>query len=110
MGPNSQPCLGEKEYGSKCRDGGWLGVAGLADAYPALLVKQSVYGGYLPTLGLLTWYPWQEQLQLEPRKLFQHIKNLFTDLKSFWEFPGGPVVRTWHFHSCGPGFNPWLGS
>ena len=20
------------------------------------------------------------------------------------------MVRTWHFHCCGPGFNPWLGN
>ena len=26
------------------------------------------------------------------------------------EFPGGPVVRTPHFHCQGPGFSPWSGS
>ena len=26
------------------------------------------------------------------------------------EFPGGPVVRTPHFHCQGPGFDPWLGN
>ena len=26
-----------------------------------------------------------------------------------WEFPGGPVVRTWHFHCRSPGFTPWSG-
>ena len=26
------------------------------------------------------------------------------------EFPGGPVVRTWHFDCGGPEFNPWSGS
>ena len=25
------------------------------------------------------------------------------------EFLGDPVVRTWHFHCPGPGFNSWLG-
>ena len=25
-----------------------------------------------------------------------------------WDFFGGPVVRTQHFHCWGPGFNPWL--
>jgi len=25
------------------------------------------------------------------------------------EFPGAPVIRTWHFHSQAPGFNPWWG-
>ena len=24
-----------------------------------------------------------------------------------WEVPGGPVVRTWHFHYRGSRFNPW---
>ena len=27
-----------------------------------------------------------------------------------WEFPGHPVVRTQHFHCCGPKFDPWLGT
>ena len=26
------------------------------------------------------------------------------------DFPGGPVVRTLHFHCQGPGFNPWSGN
>ena len=26
------------------------------------------------------------------------------------EFPGGPVVRTLHFHCRGLGFDPWLGT
>ena len=26
------------------------------------------------------------------------------------ELPGGPVVRTLHFHCHGPGFNPWPGN
>ena len=26
------------------------------------------------------------------------------------EFPGGPVVRTRHFHCLGPRFIPWLGN
>ena len=26
------------------------------------------------------------------------------------EFPGGPVVGTWHFHCCGPGSIPGLGT
>ena len=25
------------------------------------------------------------------------------------DFPGGPVVKTLHFHSRGHGFDPWLG-
>lgn len=23
------------------------------------------------------------------------------------EFPGSPVVKTWCFHCCGPGLDPW---
>ena len=23
--------------------------------------------------------------------------------RNSWEFPRGPVIRTWHFHYCGPG-------
>ena len=26
------------------------------------------------------------------------------------EFPGGPGVRTWHFHCCGPGSTPCWGT
>ena len=29
---------------------------------------------------------------------------------SFGDFPGGPVVRTLHFHCRGSRFNPWLGN
>ena len=28
----------------------------------------------------------------------------------FWEFPGGPVVKTLRFHCRGRGFNPWSGN
>ena len=27
-------------------------------------------------------------------------------VRFFWEAPGGPVVRTWHFHCPGPGSSP----
>ena len=27
-----------------------------------------------------------------------------------WEFPGGPVVRTWNFHCWGPGSIPGPGT
>ena len=27
-------------------------------------------------------------------------------VRFFWEIPGGPVVRTWHFHCPGPGSSP----
>ena len=29
---------------------------------------------------------------------------------AYGEFPGGPVVRTQHFHCRGPGFDPWSGN
>ena len=28
--------------------------------------------------------------------------------QEWWDFPGGPLVRTLHFHCQGLGFNPWL--
>ena len=41
---------------------------------------------------------------------------MFLNKKVAREFPGGPVVRTWHFHCCGPGSMlgqgtkiPWCG-
>lgn len=34
-------------------------------------------------------------------KYFEFIKYIFR------EFPGSPVVKTWCFHCCGPGFDPW---
>ena len=42
--------------------------------------------------------------------------EMFLNKKVAREFPGGPVVRTWHFHCCGPGSTlgqgtkiPWCG-
>ena len=32
------------------------------------------------------------------------------DREPWGEFPGGPVIRTLHFHCSGPGFNPWSGN
>ena len=31
-------------------------------------------------------------------------------VKSIWDFPGGPVVRTPRFHCRGQGFDPWSGN
>ena len=30
--------------------------------------------------------------------------------RPYWEFPGGPVVRTWCFYCCGPGSIPGQGT
>ena len=35
---------------------------------------------------------------------FQQLK------KNFWDFPGGPVVKTLRFHCQGREFDPWSGS
>ena len=36
--------------------------------------------------------------------------NVYLLIPYCWEFPGGPVVRTWHFHCRGPGFDPGWGT
>ena len=38
--------------------------------------------------------------------------TFFSTLKKFakWEFPGGPVVRTWRFHSADLGSTPDRGT
>ena len=33
-----------------------------------------------------------------------------TQSRNFWDFPGGPVVRTPRFRRRERGFNPWLGN
>ena len=38
------------------------------------------------------------------------IRLNFCSIKPFWEFPGGPVVRTPCFHYRGPGLDPWSGN
>ena len=49
------------------------------------------------TVGLRKWHP---------------IFFLFSldKLELVWEFLGGPVVKTWHFHCQGHRFNPWSGN
>ena len=32
---------------------------------------------------------------------------IFSILCNMGDFPGGPVIRAWHFHCHRPGFNPW---
>ena len=34
-------------------------------------------------------------------------RGFYFKMLNTWEVPGGPVVRTWHFHYRGPRFNPW---
>ena len=38
------------------------------------------------------------------------IQNILMELFNFWEFPGGPVDRTTHSHSEGPGSIPSWGT
>ena len=33
-----------------------------------------------------------------------------TEISQIWEFPGGLMVRIQHFHCCGPGSIPGLGT
>ena len=44
--------------------------------------------------------------------LYIRKKNKNTNSKRYvhGDFPGGPVVRTAHFHCRGYGFDPWLGN
>ena len=44
---------------------------------------------------VLPWYKNQTKMLQEKKK------------KKTWEFPGNPVVKTWHFRCHGLGFNPW---
>ena len=37
-------------------------------------------------------------------------EKVFNTRVILWEFPGGPVVRTQHFHCCGQGSIPGLGA
>lgn len=39
--------------------------------------------------------------------LVSHLQVVMENV-CFRRFPGGPVLRTLHFHCQGPGFNPWL--
>ena len=40
---------------------------------------------------------------------FMLLHKECTLMGQYPEFSGGPVVRTWHFHFWGPGFDPWSG-
>ena len=37
-------------------------------------------------------------------------RALSVESQSSGYFPGGPVVKTLHFHCKGHGFDPWLGN
>ena len=38
------------------------------------------------------------------------FSSRFSKLEASRDFPGGPVLRTLHFHCRGHGFDPWSGN
>ena len=50
------------------------------------------------------------QIKTTMRYHFTPVRMASIKKSTNGEFPGGPVVRTPHFHCRGPGFNPWLGN
>ena len=77
-----------------------------------------------PHLGALFGFPQKQSLRQGPGRgsLFggklvswgdcNKVPQTLGGLKQqkFREFPGGPVVRTLHFHCCGPGLIPGWGT
>ena len=83
-------------------------------------------GTYDPAIPLLGVYPEKTIIQKDTCTP-TFIAALFTIAKTgkqsecpstdewiqkmwYTALPGSPVVRTWPFHCCGPGFNPWSGN
>ena len=50
----------------------------------------------------------EKQTHVTTRKNFKRI--LLSEKSQTVDFPGGPVVKTLHFHCRGPGFDPCLGN
>ena len=48
---------------------------------------------------------YKSYLNLKKKSSWDELKNI-TKKTNTWEFPGGPVVRTWCFHCWGPGLIP----
>ena len=54
----------------------------------------------------------KKKLIRKKHPLVRHVPITESDTRSKYialGFPGGPVVRSWHFHCQGPKFNPWSG-
>ena len=47
------------------------------------------------------WHPWTWNLGEKKWKM-----EIFNNIWNLREFPGGPLVRMWHFHCCRPRFYP----
>ena len=60
----------------------------------------------LEVVQLFHFYRWGSWV---PKRQKWHILYVLI-LNIYWNFPGGPVVRTLHFHCKGHGFNPWSGN
>ena len=52
----------------------------------------------------------EEKTKTNERKLMKQKKQSGKKKSYNREFPGGPGVKTWHFHCHGPRFDPWLGN
>ena len=39
-----------------------------------------------------------------------YMKTKLLYLRTVWDFPGHPVIKTLHFHCRERGFDPWLGN
>ena len=39
-----------------------------------------------------------------------YLLAVYVQMGDSWDFPGGPVVKTPHFHGRGHGFDPWWGN
>ena len=57
-----------------------------------------------------------DSVRVEARRQNITVESLSRDrvcratLSLLWEFPGGPMVRTWRFHCCGTGSIPGRGT
>ena len=60
--------------------------------------------------NFLCMMPEPEIIKGKPDVWYINIKTKIQQEPLYWEFPGGPVVRTPRFHCWGPRFDPWSGN
>ena len=87
-------------------------LRGRADASlpPALSICVTYLGFFcLGDLSLLPHLFIYSIIYLYPCGLLAIYFTLWVTIQHFWDFPGGPVVKTPCFHCRGHGFDPWLG-